>query len=87
MTNQTPIVLNDVEQALQALETMLPMILSVVGTFYPAANAVKPFLPILEVALNGVKVVQQATGSDTATAMQAVTNTLTPGQPNAPALQ
>lgn len=87
MTNQTPIAINDVEQALQALETVLPMMLSIVGAFYPAANAVKPFLPLLQVALQGVQVVQQATNSTPAEATQAVINTLTPGQSSAPALQ
>lgn len=85
MTNQTPVVLQDIEAALQAVESILPTALTVVGTFVPQVAAVSKFLPLIQVLLQGVNVVAQATG-DASTASATVAQHLTPGQPNAPQL-
>jgi hypothetical protein len=82
----TATVITDINAALQALNSFLPGLLSLVGMFYAPANALTPFLPVIQDALNAVNTVATATGTDIATATAAVQSHLTPGQPNAPAL-
>lgn len=86
MTNTTPTVLQDIENALQSVQTVLPALLNIVGLFYPPAAAISKFLPLITVAIQGVETVAQASGTDLQTATQAVQNHLTPGKPNSPAL-
>jgi hypothetical protein len=81
----TNVVLTDIEEALQAVNSLLPSVLAVVGTFVPQVAAFSKFLPLIQVALQGVNVVAQATGN-ASTAPQTVMDHLTPGAPNAPAL-
>jgi hypothetical protein len=77
----------EIEDALTATNSFLPQILAIVSAFYPPAGAVLKFLPLIQVALQGVQVVQQATGGTTAAATAAVSDHLTPGQPAAAPLQ
>jgi lysozyme family protein len=77
----------DVTKAAQAIENVLPTVISIVGTFYAPINLVTPFLPLIQQALTAVNTVATQSGTDIATAIQDVVNTLTPGKPNAPALQ
>ena len=86
MTNQTPVILQDIEQALQAANSLLPTILTVVGTFVPQVAAFAKFLPLIQIAIQGVDTVAKVTGTDAATATATVAQHLTPGEPNAPAL-
>lgn len=78
--------LADIEQALEAANTLLPALLPVIGAFYPPAAAFAKFLPLLPVVLNAVQQVQTQSGVHPVTAMSAVQDHLTPGAPNAPAL-
>jgi hypothetical protein len=86
MTTNTNIVLADIEQALEAANSLLPTIFGVVGTFVPQVAAFSKFLPLIQVLITGVNTVAQATGSDASTATATVAQHLTPGEPNAPAL-
>jgi len=85
-TAHTEIVYSDIELALQAASTTLPTLLSAVAAFYPPAAAVLKFMPLLQVALQGVNIVHQA-GASPQEANKAVMNNNTPGAPSAPALQ
>lgn len=76
MTDQTANVLMDIEQALQAAQNSLPMVLAVAGTFYPPLKAVTPFLPLLQVALTAVQQAEQTMNVPTHTAVQHVTTVL-----------
>lgn len=78
--------LPEIEAALKAAEEILPKLLPVLGMFIPGLGAITPFLSLLPVAIQAVDTVQQATGSTTEAAHAAVVQTLTPGQPGAPAL-
>lgn len=75
----------DVEQALEAANTLLPALLPVIGAFYPPAAAFAKFLPLLPVVLNAVQTVQTQLNNPQAS-VTAVANHLTPGQSNSPAL-
>jgi hypothetical protein len=86
MVSTTPTVLQDVENALQSAQTVLPALLNIVGLFYAPAGALSKFLPLIETAITAVEQVANATGTDLSAAQTAVVNHLTPGQPNAPAL-
>ena len=86
----TQIVFSDIELALQAASTTLPTILSALAAFYPPAAAILKFMPLLQVALQGVNIVAQDHSQGAVTAHDAnaaVISTLTPGAPGAPALQ
>ena len=85
-TTTTQIVLSDIELALQAAGTTLPTILSALAAFYPPAAAVLKFMPLIQIALQGVNIVAQG-GATAHEANNAVISTLTPGAPGAPALQ
>ena len=86
MTNTNTIAtFQEIELALEAANSMLPQLMSVIGAFYPPAAAFAKFLPLINVALIGVDTVAKATGNY-ADATTAVVNHLTPGQLNAPAL-
>lgn len=78
--------LDDIEGALEAAGGFLPQILGVVGAFYPPAKSLIAFLPLIQVALQGVQTVRAATGTTTAVSTGAVISHLTPGAPSAPAL-
>lgn len=78
--------LQDVEQALQAANTLLPALLPVIGAFYPPAAAFAKFLPLLPVVLNAVQQVQTQTGVHPVAAMSAVQDHLTPNAPNSSVL-
>jgi hypothetical protein len=82
----TQIVLTDIQNALMSIQTILPSLLNVIGIFYAPAAALAKFLPLIQVALQGVETVAKATGTDLNTATQTVQNHLTPGAPNTPAL-
>jgi phage-related minor tail protein len=85
-TTNTNIVLTDIEDALQALNSVLPTILTVVGTFVPQVAAFAKFAPLIGILISGVHTVAQVTGQDASTAAATVAQHLTPGEPNAPAL-
>lgn len=86
-TTSTNIVLTDIQEALTALESILPEALTIVGTFWAPAGAVAKFLPLIQVLLQGVNTVATATGAQSAApAVQSVMDHLTPGAPNAPEL-
>jgi hypothetical protein len=76
----------DIEQALEAANTLLPALLPVVGAFYPPAAAFTKFLPLLPTVLSAVQQVQHNMASHPQAAVDAVAAHLTPGAPNAPAL-
>lgn len=78
--------LQDIEQALEAANTMLPALLPVIGAFYPPAAALTKFLPLIPVVLGSVQQVQTQLGGTPSSSVTAVQNHLTPGQPNSPAL-
>jgi hypothetical protein len=87
MTQSTAqVVLADIELAMQGANSFLPDVLTTIGVFYPPAMALAKFLPLLQVALQGVNIVKQAEGVTPATAVAAVIDHLTPGGPLAPAL-
>ncbi len=86
-TAPTNIIVTDIEAALEALNSLLPTIFSVVGTFVPQVAIFAKFLPLIQVAISGVDVVAKATNAANATpAVQSVMDHLTPGAPNAPEL-
>lgn len=80
------IVIEDVQTVLSVLNTVLPNILSVVGTFWAPAAAIAKFLPLIGTLMTGVNVVATATGTTPAAAVSLVEEHLTPGMPNVPAL-
>jgi len=82
----TQSIITSIDQALNAANTFLPSFLSFLGMFYAPANALVPFLPLIQTALNGVEIVEQNMGLATAQATQTVIDHLTPGAPNATAL-
>lgn len=79
-------IIADVEEAITLAQEWLPSVIAAVSVFAPQASVITPFLPLFGVALNGVKVVAQATGADVTAATQEVVNTLTPGAPNSTVL-
>jgi hypothetical protein len=85
-TSTAQVVLADIELAMQGANSFLPDVLTTIGVFYPPAMALAKFLPLLQVALQGVNIVKQAEGVTPATAVAAVIDHLTPGGPAAPAL-
>lgn len=87
MTNQTATVLMDIEQALEAMENSLPVLLPIVGTFYPPLKALVPFLPLLQIALTAVKQAEEALNVTTPAAVQHVTTVIqtAPSTPITPA--
>lgn len=82
----TTIIVQDVEKALESLNTSLPTVLAVVGTFYPPAAALAKFIPLIQIAIQAVETVAKATGTDASTATATVAQHLTPGAPNSPTL-
>jgi hypothetical protein len=80
------VVMADIELALQGANKFLPEVLNTIGLFYPPAMALAKFLPLLQVALQGVNIVADVQGASAATATAAVIDHLTPGAPGAPAL-
>lgn len=76
----------DIEAGIAFAEKDFPAIIGMISTFYPPIAAVTPFLPLLAVAMQAVQAVQQATGASGPTAVAAVSDHLTAGQPNASAL-
>lgn len=82
MTSTADTILMDVEAAIQGLETVLPTVLGVVGVFSPAAKALVPFLPLLQVALTTVQQIQTVVDGNVAQAVQTVTSTLTQSVPS-----
>lgn len=76
----------DIDQALVALDSFLPELLTAVGAVYPPAAAVAKFLPLVHIAIRGVNTIALATGQDATASANAVAQHLTPGQPNASAL-
>jgi hypothetical protein len=86
MTTNTNIVLADIEQALQAANSLLPTIFGVVGTFVPQVTAFSKFLPLIQILISGVDTVAKVTGQDATTAAATVAQHLTPGEPNSPTL-
>lgn len=75
-----------IEQALTAVSSWLPSLLTPIALVFPPAAAILRFLPLIQVAIQAVKVVKDATGQNTAAAAQTVMAHLTPGQPSASAL-
>jgi hypothetical protein len=78
--------LTSIENALTAAQNELPSILGIISTFVPQLKPLLAFFPLLGVAINAVKVVQQATGGSTQDAMAQVTAHLSPTLPNAAVL-
>ena len=78
--------LTTIENALTAAQNELPSILGIISTFVPQLKPLLAFFPLIGVALNAVKVVQQATGGTAQDATAAVISHLTPNLPNAPSL-
>jgi len=78
--------LAEIEEALAATNSFLPQILAVVGAFYPPAGMLLKFLPLLQVAMQGVSVVAQATGQTSAASQAVVISHLTPGSADSPVL-
>ena len=87
MTDSTT-TFGEIEAALAVANQELPLLLNAIGTFYPPIGAIAKFLPLIQVALQGVQTVQQAMGPSATTqvATAAVVEHLTPGAPAAPAL-
>jgi lysozyme family protein len=81
-----PTVLSEIEQVINTVSGFLPQAIMFIANFYPPAKALLAFLPLIQVAIQAVRALQQATGQSTAAATAAVIDHLTPGQPNAPAL-
>jgi lysozyme family protein len=78
--------LQDIEQALEAANTLLPALLPVIGAFYPPAAAFAKFLPLLPTVLGAVKAVHEQTSAHPLSVVSAAQDHLTPNAPNAPAL-
>lgn len=78
--------LKEIEDALTAADSFLPSILGTIGAFFPPAAALAKFLPLLRVAIQAVRVVQQATGATPQQAATMVVAHLTPGESNTSAL-
>lgn len=79
--------LQDIQDALVHAQSTLPQLLGFLSNFIPQLRAILPFLNLLPVAIQGVAAVQQATGMNTPNAIGVVQAHLTPGQPDAPALE
>lgn len=79
-------IITEIDQALNSANTFLPTLINFVGMFYAPANALTPFLPLIQTALQGVETIEAATGLATPAATQQVIDHLTPGAPNSPTL-
>lgn len=79
--------LQAVDVALQAAQQTLPTILGTLGIFIPQLAVLSRFLPLLGVAIQGVRVISEATGKPPSLAMASVQSHLLPGKPNAQELK
>lgn len=79
-------IFTDIDEALTAANTVLPTLIPIIGTFYPPAAALAPFLPLMSIVLQDVQLLQQQLGINTQQATATVAQHVTPGQPNAAAL-
>lgn len=76
----------EIEDALTAAEKILPVILTPLSMFFPQLTAVMKYLQLLPIAIQAVDTVGQVTGRPGQHAVDVVAAHLTPGAPNAPAL-
>ncbi len=86
MTTSPNIVIADIEQALESLNSTLPGVLAVVGTFWPPAAIIAKFIPLLQIAITALETVSKATNVTPTQAFADVEMHLTPGQANSPVL-
>jgi hypothetical protein len=78
--------LKEIDQALQIVESVLPLALGGLAMFVPGVSAITPFLPLLSKVIQAVDVVATDTGKPILDVIQDVMNHLTAGGAAAPSL-